>query len=151
MASIALTGDDVIQINSRALANLADGNCVELSFPNEIAKMKISKNGNVIYALDNTGLEVDLTIRLVVGSADDKYLNSLMQSMVNGISSFTLMTASFVKRVSDGQGNMNTVTYMLAGGIFRNGVDAKTAAEGDTEQSVVTYKMKFANGGRTIQ
>jgi hypothetical protein len=55
MAAVALSGNDTININGRILFDLADTNCVELTFPNDIANVKIGKNGNAIYGLNTTG------------------------------------------------------------------------------------------------
>lgn len=151
MSEVSLTGADGIQIDSRVLASLGDQDAVKVSFPNDIAAAKASKNGNVIFAFNNTGLLVDVEIRVLVGSADDKYLNSRLQEMKSDFSSFILLTGVFSKRVGDGQGNLSTVVYQMSGGIFKKQVEAKTSAEGDTEQSIATYMMTFGNGSKSIQ
>ena len=38
----------------------------------------------------------------------------------------------------------------MAGGIFLKRVGAKSNAEGDTEQSVSIYEMKYANAPRAL-
>jgi hypothetical protein len=151
MASFALTGQDVIQINGRIITSLADADSFMVTFPNPLAKTKAAKNGNVIYGLDQTGLMGDLVLRLLIGSDDDKYLNSLMQTLISDISTFILMTANVVKRVGDGQGNTNSVVYQCAGGIFKDQVAVKTSAEGDVESSVSVYNMTYGNVVKTIQ
>ncbi len=151
MASFALTGQDVIQINGRIISALADADSFMVTFPNPIAKVKASKSGNVIYALDQTGLMGDVVVRLLIGSDDDKYLNSVLQTLISDISTFILMTANIVKRVGDGQGNTNSVIYQCTGGIFKDQVGAKTSAEGDVESSVSVYNMTFGSVLKTIQ
>src|SRR5262245_31221416 len=104
MSSVSLSGADTIQIDLRVLSNLADLDCVKLTFPNDIAAMKTSKNGNTIYALNETGKITECELRVLLGSDDDKYLNSRLQEMKSDFSSFILLTGSFVKRVGDGAG-----------------------------------------------
>lgn len=151
MASFALTGQDVIQINGRIITALADADSFMLTFPNPMVKVKPAKTGNVIYGLDQTGLMGDLNLRLLIGSDDDKYLNSLMQTLISDISTFVLMTANIIKRVGDGQGNTSSVIYQCTGGVFKEQVSVKTSAEGDVEQSVSMYPMIYGNVVKTIQ
>jgi len=148
--STSLTGSDVTIINDRILADLADGDCVNLDPPNELATVKTGKNGNVIYAFNETGKEVTVTIRVLRGSADDKYLNGLMSSMKANFSSFVLLTGEFIKKVGDGEGNVTRDTYIMSGGVFTKNVGAKNNVEGDVEQSVSIYELKFANAPRTL-
>jgi hypothetical protein len=150
MASTSLTGADVIQIDSRILTDLADGDCVLLAFPSDLAAVKASKNGNMIYSFNEQGKIVDVTLRVLVGSADDKWLHSRLQEMINDFSKFILLTGLFVKRTGDGGGNMANVAYQCAGGIFKRQVDAKTNSEGNPEQSVAIYQITYGNGGKTI-
>lgn len=149
--SVSLTGKDTIQIDSRVLLDLADGDAVALTYPNDIAAVKTSKNGNVIFALNNTGLQCEVVIRILAGSADDKYLNSRMQEMKLDFSKFVLITGVFAKRVGDGAGTLSSVIYQCSGGVFKRQLEAKTNAEGDTAQSVAIYTVAFGNGDRSIQ
>ena len=151
MSIFALTGQDVVQINQTIITGLADADSFMGTFPNPLVKVKPSKNGNVIYGQDNTGLMADLDLRLVIGCDDDKYLNSLLQTLISDISTFVLMTANVVKRVGDGQGNTNSVVYQMTGGVFKEQVGFKTSAEGDTDQSVSLYRLIFGNVVKTIQ
>jgi hypothetical protein len=149
--SVSLTGTDTIQIDSRNLNDLADADAVVLTFPNDLAAVKASKNGNTIYAFNQMGRVVECTIRVLLGSADDKYLNSRMQEMINGFSDFILLTGAFVKRVGDGSGVISSDVYQCSGGVFKKQVEAKTSAEGDTEQSVAVYMISFGNADKSIQ
>lgn len=151
MNTVSLTGTDTIQIDTRVLYDLADGDSVMLSFPNDLAAVKASKNGNTIYAFNEMGRLVDCTIRVLTGSSDDKYLNSRMQEMKNGFSDFILLTGSFTKRTGDGAGDISSVVYQCAGGIFKKQVEAKTSSEGDVEQSVSAYIISFGNASKSIQ
>lgn len=151
MPSVSLTGEDTIQINDLVISGLADQSPTVLDFPNELAKVKSSKNGNTIYAFNDTGRSCKLTLRLILGCMDDKELDALRQGMINAFSSFTLLTGNFTKRVGDGQGGTNDVVYVCSGGIFTKTPGAETSADGDTNQSVTIYDIMFGNGTRTIQ
>ncbi len=150
MGSTSLTGADVIQIDARILSDLGDGDAVTLAFPNDIAAVKASKNGNMIYSFNEQGRLVDVEIRVLIGSADDKYLNSRLQEMINDYSKFTLLTGLFVKRTGDGDGNIANVVYQCAGGIFKRQIDAKTNVEGNPDQSIAVYSITFGNAGKVI-
>src|ERR1700674_5263266 len=111
MPAVALTGADTIQINSQVLQDLADGNCVELTFPNDIAQVKTGKNSNSIYAFNATGQQCEVKVRVLRGSSDDQYLNNLLQAQQANFSGTTLMNGQFIKKVGDGQGNITSDTY----------------------------------------
>ncbi len=150
MNSVSLTGSDVIKINNRVFSDLADGDAVTVTFPNDIAALKTGKNGNAIYAKNETGNQVDVVIRVLRGSNDDRYLNNEINMLKNDFSAYILLNAEFIKKVGDGQGNITNDTYLLTGGIPSKQVEAKTSAEGDTEQSVSIYNLKFAVCERTL-
>lgn len=151
MSAISLTGSDVIQIDDRVLSDFSGDTPATITFPNDIAAAKVSKNGNIVYALNNTGLLVEFKIRLLLGSSDDKYVNSRLQEMKNNFSSFILLTGMFCKVVGDGAGNTESVVYQCSGGVFKRQVDAKSSASGDTEQSETEYTMLFRNDSRSVQ
>ena len=154
MALAALTGNDTITFyvgsTSRTLNDFGDGDVVSLEFPNDILGMKIGKNGNALYAINQTGRECDVTLRLVRGSNDDAFFNDLFEGMKADITTFTLMNAQFVKKVGDGRGNVTRDIYKLSGGAFDKAVPAKDNQEGDTEQAITVYTFKFANAPRTL-
>ncbi len=151
MPQVSLSGKDTIQIDGKVIKDLADGDCAVLEYSDELASVKASKNGNTIYALNESGRKVKLTLRLVRASADDKFLNSRLAEMKNDFSDFILLQGNFVKRVGDGKGKRASDVYMCDGGVFSRQPGGKTNAEGDTEQSVSIYEIMFGNGDRTIQ
>lgn len=151
MSSVSLTGSDVVVLDGRVLHDTADADFVVLEFENDLANAKVSKDGNTIFALNQTGNLVKATLRVLLGSADDVVLNSRLQQMKNDFSGFTLLVGSFTKRVGDGAGNVKSVVYNLANGIFKRMPSAKSNAEGDTEQSVAVYEVLFYNQSRSVQ
>lgn len=150
MSTVALSGADTININNRVFSGLADGNAVELTFPNNIASVKTGKNGNSIYGLNETGKQCEVKIRLIRGSADDKFMNNLLTQQQANFAGFVLMIGQFIKKLGDGQSNITSDTYILSGGVFDKQVEAKMNVEGDTEQSVSIYMLKFSNAPRVL-
>lgn len=150
MAISALTGKDTIQIGDLVLANFADGDVANFTYPNELVTPKTGKNGNSIYAFNETGKQVDVVLRVVKASKDDKDLNSLKVAMESDFPSFALLDATFTKRVGDGAGNVSNDVLTVSGGVFTKGIDGKDNAEGDTEQAVAVYNLKFTNSKRKI-
>ena len=150
MSVAVLSGQDVININNHVFADLADGNCVELTFPNDIANLKTGKNGNSIYGLNETGKQCEVKMRVIRGSADDQFLNSLLAQQQANFSGFVLMQGQFIKKLGDGAGNVTSDTYIVSGGIFQKQVEAKMNTDGETEQSVAIYSLKFSNSPRVL-
>lgn len=145
MGAISLTGNDTFILNGRPIVNLADGDCIDLKFPNEIANVKIGKNGNAIYGFNATGQMSEAVIRIMRGQADDIYLNGQLNAQQSNFAGFILMNGVFIKKVGDGQGNITSDTYVMAGGVFVKIPEAKNNVEGNTDQSVVIYTLRFAN------
>lgn len=148
--SVALNGNDTIKIDSRIMKDLADGDTAMLDFPNDLAGVKVGKNGNVLFALNATGQTATMTIRVVMGSEDDKYMNSRLQEFRNDPPTFVLFKAELIKRVGDGAGNVVNNTYKVSGGIITKFPGAKENVEGDTEQNVAIYVITFANTDRSL-
>lgn len=145
MPSVSLSGNDTINIQNRVLQGLADGNVVELTFPNAIASVKIGKNGNAIYGLNTTGQMSETKIRVLRGGSDDKFLNNLWIQQQLNFAGTVLLIGQFIKKIGDGQGNVTSDTYDLSGGIFTKGIEATSNVEGEATQSVAVYTIQWAN------
>jgi hypothetical protein len=150
MSSVALSGSDVVNINNRIFNDLPDADCFVLTFPNAISQTKTGKNGNSIYGLNESGRQCEAVVRVLRGSADDKYLLNLLTQQQSNFAGTVLLIGEFVKQIGDGAGNIASDTYILSGGVFDKQVEAKMNTEGDTEQSIATYHMKFTNSPRVL-
>lgn len=150
MSVVALSGSDTLMINNRILSDLADGDAAALTFANDIANLKTGKNGNSIYSFNASGKECEVKIRLIRGSADDKFLNNLMAQQQSNFAGIVLMNGEFIKKIGDGAGVISSDTYIMSGGIFTKMIEAKSNVEGDTEQSVSVYTLKFSNAPRVL-
>jgi hypothetical protein len=148
---ITLTGEDFVVINGTVLADVADQDWGQLEFDADIANVKNSKNGNLLFAYNTTGDQGKLTMRIAVGSANDKFLTSVLNTMKADFSSFHLITGSFVKRVGDGNGKITTKVYELGGGVFKRQPNIKSNSEGDITQSVAVWEITFGHVSPTIQ
>jgi len=147
---ISLTGDDISIINGRQLYDLADGDVVSLDAPNNLADGKRGKNGNSIIALNSTGKIVNVTIRVLKASPDDKFFNRQMNQYLNAKAAYVLMNGEFIKKSGDGAGNITSDIYTLGGGYVSKLPNSKENVEGDTEQGVTIYTLQFMNSDRII-
>lgn len=150
MSTVAMSGSDTITLNGRIFADLADGDCIALTFPNDIAQVKTGKNGNSLYALNESGKQSELVVRLIAGSSDDKFMQNLLTQQQANFAGFPLMQGEFIKQVGDGAANIQSIKYIVSGGVFTKQVEAKDNVEGDVDQSVAIYRMKFSNSPRVI-
>lgn len=148
--SVSLTGKDTIIIDSRILNDLGTGDVANLEFPNNLVEAKTGKNGNVIYAYNASGKVTNVTLRVIRGSADDKYLASRMQEYINDPPTFILIAGEFIKRVGDGAGNITADIYTMKGGVVQKIPGGKENVEGDTEQALSIYVIVFANTDRVM-
>lgn len=150
MGQVAFTGNDTQKINERILADMADGDVTVLDFPNELAVVKKGKNGNALMAFNAQGTIGDLTLRLVRGGADDKFMNNLVNQFINNPAAFVLLTGEFIKNIGDGRGNVQNDTYAAQDGVPMKIPPGKSNVDGDADQSAVVYMVKFATVVRVI-
>lgn len=150
MSQVALSGQDTVIINNYILTGLADENYVDLTFPNDIANVKTGKNGNSIYGFNASGKQCEVKLRVLRGSADDKFLNNLLSQQQANFPGTVLMIAEFIKKIGDGQGNILSDTYIMTGGVFTKIPEGKSNASGDTDQSLAMYTLKFTNAPRAL-
>jgi len=150
MPSYAVTGNDTFVLNNRVFKDFADGSTIAITFPNEKVGHTTGKNGNTIFATDKQGLNAECELRLVVGSADDIYLNGLSVQQERDLPTFPLSEGSFTKRVGDGQGNVRFIKYVLSGGVVRQNIDTSENLQGETEQGIAVYRLFFAQAERAI-
>ena len=151
MATDVLTGEDTVVLFDRVFNDFGSGDVVSITFPNELASSMTGKNGNSVIAENQSGNNADVEIKVLLGSSDDQFLQGKLTTAQADFSSQTLGTGEFVKRVGDGLGNISRIVYELEGGYFRNKVDGRDNADGDTEQAYALYRMKFTRVKRSIQ
>ena len=150
MASVAMSGADTVSLNNHVFADFAEGNIAELTFPNDIAAVKTGKNGNSIYSLNESGRQSEFKLRLLRGSTDDKFMNNLLVQQQNNFANTVLLIGQFTKKIGDGKGGITSDVYVCSGGVFTKIPEGKTNVDGEAEQSVVVYTIKFANSPRTL-
>lgn len=150
MSSFNLVGNDTISINSRNLADFADGKIGSVTFPNKIASIKTGKNGNSIIAQDTQGFNGELELRMMMGSADDIFLTNLLALQQANLTTFVMMSGQLVKNVGDGSGNLVQNVYQLQGGTFSHIPEVESDVAGNTDQGVVVWKLQFTFTQRTL-
>lgn len=150
MTTVRLVGSDTIKINDRLLTDFGHGEVAKLSYSTDIVTVKTGKNGNVIYAKNESGNQATLELHLLRGSGDDKYLNTEISLYQNDPTHYVLMNGELVKILGDGKGNVTSDSYILTGGVCTKQVEAVSNVEGDVEQAVSVYTMQFAFAPRAI-
>lgn len=146
-----LTGADTFVLYDRVFNNLADGDTVTITYPNNSTEAKTGKNGNTIFAQNMSGMNANVTIRVLRGSSDDQFLAGKKATFEQDYAAGELANGSFVKRLGDGSGNVVNDVYSLKGGAFQRGIDSKENVQGDTDQAVSVYNMIFAACVKGIQ
>jgi hypothetical protein len=115
MPAIAITGKDTLVINGHVFHDLADGDCGKLVYDEDLSKIKVGKDGNAVIGQNQGGRLGTLTLRVVLGASDDKYLNGLLANYLGDSAGYVLDLGSLFKNVGDGAGNRNSVVYNMAG------------------------------------
>lgn len=149
--SDTLTGNDTFTLFDRVLRDFGDGDVAVVSFPNDSFSSVTGKNGNAIYSQNQQGRNVDVELRILLGSSDDAFLQQKYNQRLRDFTGQPLISGEFVKLVGDGLGGLNRVVYTLNGGHFMRNIDARDNQAGDTSQAVAVFRMKFSRGERSIQ
>ena len=147
---ISLNGSDVININGTLQRDFADGDVGVLTLPNELVQMKPGKNGNTVIAFSATGQLGELTLRFIRGSFNDQYINAQYRAFVFDPASYVTMEAVVTKQIGDGNGNITSDSYNLTGGVIQSIPEVKSNVEGDTDQGVTIWKLRFAKVERQV-
>lgn len=148
--SVSLTGKDTFILDGRIFKDFADGDTTTLTFPNDLSAGKTGKNGNTIVAYNSQGQTVDLVMRILRGSGDDKFLNSRTLGYINDPAGFVPLVGQFIKRVGDGGGAVTAETYNLTNVMPVRIPDAKENVEGDTEQAVAIWTFRGFGAKRAL-
>ncbi len=147
--SVSITGKDVLTIGPRLITDFADGDVATLDFSNNSMEGKLGKNGNVIFAYNSTGKTATLTLRLLLGSGDDKYFNSEYSLCIGDPPTYPLLSGEIVKRVGK-DGSVTNVVYVMSGGVVQKTPNVKDNVEGDTEVAVSEWTLLFAKVERSL-
>jgi hypothetical protein len=151
MSTSTVTSNDTLTLNGRVFNDLAVDDVTAITFPNDLVTLKTGKNRNTLYAQNQQGQNATLTLRLMRGSSDDQFMQAQLAVSLNDFPSTLLLAGSFVKRLGDGQGNVLSDVYTLAGGVISKNVEGKENVSGDVAQAESVYVVKFANAARIIQ
>jgi hypothetical protein len=150
MPATATTGSDTISLNNTNLTDLADGDAIAITFPNEIMTVKVGKNQNTIYASNSQGNVTMLKLRVILGGSTDQFLNGLWALQQSNPSAFPLMVGEYNKPIGVGNGQIVNVAYPLQGGVFTKNPEAFDNVEGDVKTAIVEWEMKFALARRAL-
>jgi hypothetical protein len=150
MTLVAISGNDTVSINNTVITGFGDKNVGTLKFPNELMSVKTGKNGNSIFAFNQTGRTCELELRILRGCPDDIMFNGLLTAMISNPPGFALLIGQFIKKIGDGLGNITSDIYVMSNGVISKVPEAMANVEGDTDQSIVVYNFKFANAPRAI-
>lgn len=150
MATMTVTSNDTLTLNGHVFVDQAFGDISKITFPNELVNLKTGKNGNTVYAQNAPGFNANLELRVLRGSPDDQFMQGLILAPGANFPATQLLKGTFVKMLGDGNGNVVHDTYALNGGVISKPVDGKENVEGDTEQAIALYMVKFAAASRVI-
>lgn len=146
-----MVGEDTLVINDYPIhPDFAGGDNVTITFPNELVTLETGKNKNTIYAKNETGSNVEITINVMRGSSADKKLSGLLATQERDFIGFELMNGAFTKRVGNGTGKVTYDTYVLRGLVFTKFPEMKANVSGDAEQGKTSYTLRGALAVRGI-
>jgi hypothetical protein len=152
MGTLSLFGNDTIKFNERLLTDFGSGEVAKISYPTELATVKTGKSGNAVFVQNASGFQATLELKVIRGSGDDKFIQSLVTSYRSDPVLFVLANAELVKLIGSGVAGTPATndTYILTGGVPTKQVEVVSNVEGDTEQALSVYTWAFAVSDRAL-
>jgi hypothetical protein len=150
MNATSLNGDDTLQLANRTIVGFGTGDYFKLEFPSDSADMVTGKNGNTAIVQNAKGRMSVGTLRLLRGTADDAFFQDLFDTQQKDFAAAIVVNGQYVKRIGDGAGSIRLDTMKMRSGIITKRIEAKSNAEGETEQAFSVYTFKFARAGRSL-
>lgn len=132
------------------LSDFAAGAVAELSAPNDISSMATGYNGNSLGAHNEPGRQRELSLRLVKGSSDDKRFNKNYNLWKDRSIRFKPLKMSFTKNVAHEDGSITKDTVDCFFGLPSGQPTQVSNTEGDTEQVISVYMIRFGNSERSL-
>ena len=145
-----LVGQSTVVLNGRTLVDLGFGDAFDVSVPNGLTEIESGKDGSAIYAMNQSGRQVELKLRVIQGTPDDVFLNGLVEGFKANFAGATLINATCTKRTGNGRGDITTTAWVLSGGVPGTMPPDKWNVNGDPEQALMEYSFKFARGERQL-
>ena len=137
------TGADTIIIDDKLINDLADGNCISITFPISNVNIVDGKDGNVIVSKVE-GQRIDVTIRVLVNGETDKYLTNKFYQYRNDSVGYVGFDATFRKKTGDGKGNKTAKEVIGKVGFVDKLPDTVTNTAGDVANGIAEYVIHFA-------
>lgn len=144
MGKMSFAGTDTVIIDDRPITDLFDGTFATLTYPNDIASGINGFDNNTAVVSLPAGEKAQLTLRLLAGNDDDKYLNQRFNQWKNNKATFVALSGTLVKHFGDGTGQTTNKRQELINGYFLRKVDTEMDAGGGSNQTTSTYILEFA-------
>jgi hypothetical protein len=152
---INLTGSDTTILSKlgaqdRIMKDFGDGDVVAIDIPNNLVELKKGKDDNAIIAYNAAGKVSTVTMRILAGGADDKFLNSEITSYQNNRPGYILLSGEFIKKVGDGKGNISNIVFKFSNGIIQKYPVGGENVDGNTDQALSIYQIIFSQIDKII-
>ena len=152
---MSISGNDSLSLNfkgaERIFSNFANTDAVDIAEGDDIINMENGKNGATMTSFNEQGRKGSMTLRLLLGSADHKFLVSQRSEFLRDNVTFGYIKGNYTKRIGDGDGNVSFEEYSLEAGIFTKGYTAiKTNVDGDVEQNVAVWTIMFGRINQAV-
>jgi hypothetical protein len=123
---------------------LSDKSTVNITIPNEMVNVMVGKNGNAVFAAIKRGQIGDMELRPLMANTDHVFLNAQLAQWNANATAYVVMNGIFTKVLGDGLGNVRRFSYTLNGGVVLKNIDAVENVEGETDQAISVFRLRFA-------
>lgn len=143
MATPLLIGrNDTIILNSRLITDLANESVMQITLPNDVIVRTAAKDGNVVFSVNEEGYRSEITLRVLLGSADDKFLNGLCLPSTGDITTAIAFPLIVTKIYGDGTGSQSKAQYTIENCMMtKTSPDYINSTTGDVNQGISEYSM----------
>lgn len=132
------------------LSDFADGTVAELAAPNELSATTTGYNGNSLGSHNEPGRQRECTLRIVKAGNDDKRFNKNYNMWKNRDMRFIPLEMTFTKNVGHSDRTITKDTVTCYFGLPAGQPTQSMVMDGNTEQVVSIYMIRFANSERSM-
>lgn len=134
-------GQDTLILNGYTFNSLGTGDYIDIQPQENITNQDVSANGTLLIARNAKGLLHTLTVRVPVGSADDKQITLWYNDIWNNFVNAPFLNGTYNKISYGTDGSLLQTNYVITAGTVQKSSGMKANATGDIEQMIRTWEI----------
>lgn len=134
-------GQDTLILNNYVFTSSGTGDYITIEPQDNITNQDVAANGTILFAKNAKALMHTLTVRVAIGSMDDKQLTFWLNDLLNNFVTTPFLSGTYNKISYATDGTLLQTVYEITGGVMQKSPGMKSNATGDVEQMIRTWEI----------